>query len=215
MSDRMSAGIYAAELARAEQRLSDGSALMRRLISRHGPCALSPNWRRTPYESLVRAAAYQQLHGKAAEAILNRFIALFPETRFPTPEGVLGASEDELRSAGLSRQKIASIRDIAQKASVGIVPLKRAEISRCDNDEIIRRLTQVRGVGPWTVEMLLIFTLGRLDVLPVDDYGVRSGYSKASRRKLPVSPGELREIGRKWAPYRSVAAWYFWREAGD
>lgn len=214
MPDRMSAKIFAAELSDAEQRLSAASAMMRRLIATHGPCTLSPNWRRSPYEALVRAVAYQQLNGKAAEAILNRFIALFPETRFPTPEGVLGASEEQLRSAGLSRQKIASIRDIALKASEGIVPRKRSEISRSSNDDIIGRLTQVRGVGPWTVEMLLIFTLGRLDVLPVDDYGVRSGFTKASRRSLPVTPGELREIGRKWAPYRSVAAWYFWREAG-
>jgi DNA-3-methyladenine glycosylase II len=209
----MSAEIFAGELANAERRLSTASALMRRLIARHGPCTLSPNWRRSPYESLVRAVAHQQLHGKAAETILNRFIALFPDSRFPTPEGVLGASEEQLRSAGLSRQKIASIRDIAQKTSEGLVPKKRSEIKQSSNDDIIRRLTQVRGVGPWTVEMLLIFTLGRLDVLPVDDYGVRSGFAKASRRQLPPTPGDLREIGRKWAPYRSVAAWYFWREA--
>ncbi|HUW36204.1 MAG TPA: DNA-3-methyladenine glycosylase 2 family protein [Rhodocyclaceae bacterium] len=214
MSMRMSAATYAAELAVAERRLSDGSALMRRLVAAHGPCTLVPEWRRSPYEALVRAVTHQQLNGRAAETILGRFIALFPDSRFPMPEEVLTASEEALRSAGLSRQKVAAIRDIAMKAGEGIVPMRRAEISKSGDDDIIRRLVQVRGVGQWTVEMLLIFTLGRLDVLPADDFGVRSGFTKASRRRLPVTPAELREIGAKWAPYRSVAAWYFWREAG-
>jgi len=214
MSMRMGAATYAAELAVAERRLSDGSALMRRLVAAHGPCTLVPEWRRSPYEALVRAVTHQQLNGRAAETILGRFIALFPDSRFPMPEEVLTASEEALRSAGLSRQKVAAIRDIAMKAGEGIVPMRRAEISKSGDDDIIRRLVQVRGVGQWTVEMLLIFTLGRLDVLPVDDFGVRSGFTKASRRRLPVTPAELREIGAKWAPYRSVAAWYFWREAG-
>ena len=213
MTDLTKAGIFAAELYKAEKRLAKDCPLMRRLIARHGPCRLSPEWRRSPYESLVRAVVHQQLHGKAAATILQRFVALFPESRFPTPEGVLGASEEQLRSAGLSRQKIAAIRDLAQKTDEGLVPGRRSEIKLCSDDEIIARLTQVRGVGPWTVEMLLIFTLGRLDVLPVDDYGVRSGYAKASRLEQPPTPGELRETGKKWAPYRSIAAWYFWREA--
>ena len=213
MSRRMSAARFALELADAERHLSAGSALMRRLIVVHGPCSLAPDWRRTPYEALVRAVTHQQLNGRAAETILGRFIALFPETPFPMPENVLAASEDDLRSAGLSRQKVAAIRDIALKASQGVVPMKRSEISRSSDDDIIRRLIQVRGVGQWTVEMLLIFTLGRLDVLPVDDFGVRSGFTKASRLPLPVTPRELREAGSKWAPYRSVAAWYLWRAA--
>ena len=215
MPKQMSAARFAADLADAEQHLSAGSALLRRLIAAHGPCTLVPDWRRSPYEALVRAVTYQQLNGKAAATILGRFIALFPETRFPMPAAVLAASEEDLRSAGLSRQKVAAIRDIAMKASEGVVPMKRSEISRSGDDDIIRRLVQVRGVGQWTVEMLLIFTLGRLDVLPVDDFGVRAGYTKASRRQLPVTPAELRDIGNKWAPYRSVAAWYFWREAGS
>ncbi|OIQ91910.1 DNA-3-methyladenine glycosylase 2 [mine drainage metagenome] len=213
MPKAMSAALYAAELAAAERHLFDGSALMRRLIAAHGPCALAPEWRRSPYEALVRAVAHQQLNGRAAQTILNRFIALFPDSRFPMPKDVLAASEEDLRSAGLSRQKIAAVRDIAIKAEEGIVPMKRAQISSSGDDDIIRRLVQVRGVGQWTVEMLLIFTLGRLDVLPVDDFGVRAGYTRASRRESPVTPAELREIGRKWAPYRSVAAWYFWRAA--
>lgn len=213
MPRAMSAATYAAELVVAERRLSDGSALMRRLIAAHGPCTLVPDWRRSPYEALVRAVSHQQLNGRAAETILNRFIALFPDSRFPMPKDVLSASEAALRSAGLSRQKVAAIRDIAIKAEEGIVPMKRAQISRSGDDDVIRRLIQVQGVGQWTVEMLLIFTLGRLDVLPVDDFGVRAGYTKASRRRSPVTPAELREIGRKWTPYRSIAAWYCWREA--
>ncbi len=213
MSSLINSERFAAELVAAERHLSAGSALMRRLIAAHGPCALAPEWRRSPYEALVRAVAHQQLNGRAAQTILGRFIALFPETPFPMPEDVLAASEDDLRSAGLSRQKAAAIRDIALKASQGVVPMKRSEISRSSDDDIIRRLIQVRGVGQWTVEMLLIFTLGRLDVLPVDDFGVRSGFTKASRLPLPVTPRELREAGSKWAPYRSVAAWYLWRAA--
>ena len=211
----MNAERFAAELVVAERRLAAGSALMRRLIDAHGPCTLAPEWRRSPYEALVRAVAYQQLHGKAAETILKRFIALFPECRFPTPAVVLAASEERLRSAGLSRQKIAAIRDIAQKAGEGIVPMRRAELKDSADADIVRRLIQVRGVGQWTVEMLLIFTLGRLDVLPVDDFGVRSGFDKAGRRRSPVTPAQLREIGGKWAPYRSVAAWYLWRAAAS
>lgn len=205
---------FPAALAAAERRLAAADPLLGDLIARHGPCSLAPDWTCSPYQALVRAVVYQQLHGKAAAAILQRMIALFPGTAFPNPHDLLAVSDDCLRSAGLSRQKIAALRDIARKSLDGIVPLDRAGLADAGDEELIRRLTQVRGVGRWTVEMLLIFTLGRLDVLPVNDYGVRNGYRKATRQDSPISSRELRERGTVWAPYRSVAAWYFWRETG-
>ncbi len=204
---------FAASLRRAERALARRDPLMRRLIHRHGPCALEPRWTRTPYQSLVQAVVYQQLSGKAASTIFDRFLALFPGEAFPAPERVATADEDLLRSAGLSRQKAAYIRGIAEHAVTGIVPTRRAALTRTGDEEIIERIVAVKGVGRWTVEMMLIFTLGRLDVWPVDDYGVRKGYSRAVGREDLVSPRELRQYGEAWAPYRSVAAWYFWRES--
>jgi DNA-3-methyladenine glycosylase II len=192
--------------------LARADPLMRRLIRRHGCCALAPDWRRTPYEALVRAVIHQQLAGAAARTIHGRFLALFPGVRFPAPASVLAATDEALRSAGLSRQKAAYIRDIAARAASGEVPLRRGALSKLSDDEIVARLTEARGVGRWTVEMLLMFTLGRLDVLPVDDYGVRSGYAKAAGVER-IAPEALREIGLRWAPYRSIAAWYCWRAA--
>ncbi len=204
---------YAEQLAVAEKRLSKTSPLLRRLIRANGPCTLAPAWRRSPFQALTEAVIYQQLNGKAAARILQRFIDLFPETSFPSPEQLLRTGEDALRSAGLSRQKSAYLLDIAAQTIEGVVPLKRSAFERSSDDEIIARITQVKGVGRWTAEMLLIFTLGRLDVLPVDDYGVRKGFSIADGRSIPVTPGELRELGAAWAPYRSVAAWHLWRAA--
>jgi DNA-3-methyladenine glycosylase II len=197
----------------AEKCLGKSDPLMRQIIRRHGPCTLSPNWRRTPYQSLVQAVVYQQLSGKAAATIFDRFLALFPGERFPAPERVAAVDEELLRGAGLSRQKAAYIRGIAKHAVTGIVPTRRAALARARDEEIIERIVAVKGVGRWTVEMMLIFTLGRLDVWPVDDYGVRKGYSRAVGREDLVSPKELRQHGNAWAPYRSVAAWYFWRES--
>ena len=204
---------YLAELALAEKHLSKADPLMRRLVRAHGRCGLQPEWKRPPFEALVEAVVYQQLNGKVADKIFQRFIELFPATPFPTPAQVLEASDEAMRSAGLSRQKTATIRDIALHAHSCLVPTKRAAIARSSNEAIIERLTQVKGIGRWTVEMLLIFTLGRLDVLPVDDYGIRKGYTRAAGLDEPVSPRELREQGAIWAPYRSVASWYLWRAA--
>jgi DNA-3-methyladenine glycosylase II len=204
---------FAEHLLLADRHLARSGALMRRMVRKHGPCGLKPDWRETPYESLVQAVVFQQLHGNAARAILRRFVQLFPGDAFPAPELVADASDEALRGVGLSRQKAAYIRDIARQALAGVVPTKRASIARRSDEEIIERITAVKGVGRWTVEMMLMFTLGRLDVWPVDDYGVRKGYSKAARREPMVTPRELREIGEVWAPYRSVAAWYCWREA--
>lgn len=209
----MSRKIYPEQLGLAEKHLSKADPLMRRLVRAHGPCLMAPDWKRSPFEALVQAVIYQQLNGNVAGKILQRFVDLFPGAPFPTPAQVLAIDDDALRSAGLSRQKMAYIRDIALQTTAGVVPLKRAAIARSSDEAIIERITQVKGIGRWTVEMMLIFTLGRLDVLPVDDYGVRKGYSRADGRDDFVAPRELREIGGIWAPYRSVATWYLWRAA--
>lgn len=196
----------------AEAALSRGCALMRRLIRTHGPCGLVPETRRSPYEALVSAVAHQQLHANAAEAILRRFRALHPGVKFPKPEHVLDTSDELLRSAGFSNGKILAIRDIAAKTQSGLVPT-RAMATRMSDDELIERLTAVRGVGRWTVEMLLIFTLGRGDVFPSDDFGVRNGFRIAMKLDELPKPKELRSHAERWQPHRTLAAWYLWRAA--
>ena len=148
----------------------------------------------------------------AANTILGRFTKLFPGRRFPRPEDLAGVTDDALRGAGFSRAKVAAIRDIAEKTLTGIVPASR-HIHRLPDDEIVERLTEVRGVGRWTVEMLLIFQLGREDVLPADDFGVRNGFRLAYKlRELPKVK-ELLAHGERWRPHRTTAAWYLWRAA--
>ena len=181
-----------------------------RLIRKVGPCTLKPRNGRSPYESLVQAVVYQQLNGTAARTILGRFKALYPGRRFPAPEDVLASPDEALRGAGLSRAKTAAIKDIAARTLEGVVPTLRA-IKRLSDAEIVERLTTLRGVGPWTVEMLLIFTLGRLDVLPATDYGVRKGFALVYGWKDLPTPKELLDYGERWRPHRSTAAWYFWR----
>jgi DNA-3-methyladenine glycosylase II len=190
--------------------LSKADPVMRQLVRRVGPLTLQPDKRRTPFQSLVRAVANQQLNGKAAETILGRFIALFPGRRFPLPEDLAGVDDDRLRACGFSRAKVAAIRDIAAKSLSGVIPNSR-QIARLSDDAIVERLTEARGVGRWTVEMLLIFQLGRPDVLPVDDFGVRNGYRLAYRHGEMPKPKELLVIGEKWRPHRSAASWYLWR----
>lgn len=183
----------------AEKLLSKRCALMRRLIRTHGPCALVPESRRSPYEALISAVAHQQLHAKAAESILRRFKALFPGVRFPKPEHVLETSDELLRGSGFSAGKILAIRDIADKTRSGLVP-SRAKAMKLSDDELIERLTAVRGVGRWTVEMLLIFTLGRGDVFPSDDFGVRNGFRIATKLDEMPRPKELRAHAERWQP---------------
>jgi len=207
----MNAKAHVAALREAEHALAAADPLMRALIARHGACRLEPHWRRGPYEALVRAVMHQQVHGRAAEAILQRFMDLCPTESFPGPASVMNLPEEAVRAAGLSWQKVSYVRAIAAAALEGTVPLRRGDLAGLDDDAVVARLVQVRGVGRWTVEMLLIFTLGRLDVLPVDDYGVRAGFVRSSGDREAVTPRELRTIGARWAPYRSVAAWYLWR----
>ena len=185
--------------------------VMGRVIARHGPCALVPR-KLSPYESLLRAIAHQQLHGRAAESILARFVELSGNGRFPSPETVLALRTTAMRRCGFSQAKARAIRDIARHAVSGVVPTKRG-CARLSDDELIERLTAIWGVGRWTVEMLLIFRLGRPDVLPVDDYGVRKGFAVAFGRSALPTPKELTAYGERWAPYRTVASWYLWRAA--
>jgi DNA-3-methyladenine glycosylase II len=192
--------------------LSKRCKVMRRLIRHHGPCTLVPEGQRSPFESLVRAVAHQQLNGTAAETILRRFRALFSGKRFPTPAQLATVNDDALRAAGFSWAKIRAIRDIAAKTLDGTVPTSRA-IRTMPDAEIIERLVQVRGVGRWTVEMLLIFKLGRPDVLPIDDFGVRNGYRIAFGLSEMPKPKELLALGERWRPHSTTAAWYLWRAA--
>ena len=183
------------------------------LIGRIGPCRL-PIVPREPYEALVRAISHQQLHARAAENILGRFIALFPDGGFPPPHQVLAAEESALRACGFSGSKVAAIRDIAAHRLSGAVP-SYADAALLDDGALIERLTVIRGVGRWTVEMVLIFTLGRPDVLPVDDFGVREGWRLIQRHDTQPKPRALAAIGEAWTPYRSTAAWYLWRAADE
>ncbi len=200
-----------AELSAADPRLAA-------LIARAGPFNLKLKSQHSPFEALLESIIYQQLHGKAAEAILRRLLAHFGELH-PAPEHVLATSDEMFRSVGLSGSKTRALRDLAAKTLDGTVPTL-ARIRRMPDEEIVARLTQVRGIGPWTVEMLLIFRLGRPDVLPVTDYGVRKGFALTFLRlpktkpfeagMLPM-PGQMLRRGERWRPWRSVASWYLWR----
>ena len=180
------------------------------VIRKVGPCRLKLRARRSPFEALVHSVTFQQLNGTAAATILGRVKALYPQRRFPTPDDVLATPDERLRAAGLSRAKTAAVKDLAAKTVAGVVPSARA-LARMSDQEIVERLTTVRGVGPWTVEMLLIFTLGRPDVLPASDYGVRKGFAVVYGHKDLPKTKELIAFGERWKPHRTTAAWYLWR----
>ncbi len=182
------------------------------LVKRHGPCGLRgirPPGER--FESLTRAICAQQVAGAAARAIHGRFLALFDGA--PTPEAVLARRPATLRRVGLSNAKEASIRDLARKVEGGEVRLDR--MARLDDGRVVEELTRVRGIGRWTAEMFLMFQLGRLDVWPTGDYGVRKGFGAAWGLDAVPEPDDLESWGAVFRPYRSVVAWYCWRAAGD
>ena len=195
----------------ATRHLIQADPVFATLIRRVGRCGLVVA-RDEPYAALVTAIAHQQLHGRAARAILARFQALYPGTAFPTPAQILSTPDATLRACGFSAGKVAAIRDIAARTAEGLVPTRRAA-ARLSDAVLIERLTAIRGVGRWTVEMLLIFTLGRPDILPVDDFGVREGFRRLHRLAAQPRPRELAAMGEAWAPCRSTAAWYLWRAA--
>ena len=183
---------------------------MAELIARSRRYNITPTVSIRPFDALAESIAYQQLSGKAAATIFGRVRALYPKRKWLDPAQLLATPDETLRAAGLSRAKTAALKDLAAKTIDGTVPSGRA-LLRMTDDEIITRLTTVRGIGRWTVEMLLLFDLGRPDVWPVDDYGVRKGFAKTFRRRKLPTPKQLMKLGEKWRPYRSVAAWYFWR----
>src|SRR5580698_6549570 len=162
------------------------------------------------YESLLEAIMHQSIAGKAAQAIYARIKALGRDGRAPTPEELLRVSRHRLRKCGLSRAKVAAVRDLAQKTIDGVVPTIEAA-QKMSDQELVDRLISVRGIGAWTVEMFLIFRLGRPDVLPIHDYGVQKGWALTYRKKMIPKPKDLLKFGERWRPYRTVASWYMWR----
>ena len=200
------------DISKATRHLIEVDPDLAKFIRKIGSCNLKPDKSRTVYASLVRSIVYQQLTGKVAGIIFNRLLDLFPGKRFPTPQSILSISIERLRSAGLSNQKAQYIRNIAQASIDGIVPDSRMA-NRMTDQQLVNQLTSIKGVGRWTVEMLLIFRLGRPDILPVTDYGIQKGFAVVKRLEEHPKPKELIVAGEFWSPYRTVATWYLWRAA--
>ena len=197
-------------MSSAEKHLAGTDPRFAALIAQSLSYNIKPPALIRPFDALAESIAYQQLSGKAAATIWSRVRALYPRRKYLDPRIVLETLDESFRGAGLSGNKIAALKDLAAKTLDGTVPSVRA-LARMTDEEIIARLITVRGIGRWTVEMLLLFDLARPDIWPVHDYGVRKGFAKTfGRRKLPT-PKQLMKFGEKWRPYRSVAAWYFWR----
>ncbi len=194
--------------ASAQRTLSRADPVLGAAIKLLGPCTLKRG-RGSPYEALLSAIVHQQIHGNAAAAILGRFKSLH-DGRYPSPDELLALPDTALRACGLSASKQAAMRDVAAKTRDGTVGDRRA-LRRLNDEAIIDRLVTVRGVGRWTAEMLLMFTLNRADVLPVDDFGVREGFRLLYGRKEQPKPRALAEYGLRWAPFRTTASWYLWR----
>lgn len=206
MSDPTSDRLDADTLKRARRALLRRDPVLAPVLRRYGSCNLLPSG--DPYRALLHSIIYQQLAGAAASAIEGRFRALF-RGRLPKPAALLDAADSELRSAGLSRQKIAALRGVAQAFADGTLSDRR--LYKMSDEAVVETVTQLRGIGEWTAHMLLMFSLGRPDVLPVGDYGVRKGAMQLYGLKDLPKPSELESLAEPWRPYRSVAAWYLWR----
>lgn len=198
------------DVADVERRLRESSPSMARMIDRIGPLGLQIH-SLSPFEALLRSIVYQQLAGSAASAIWSRVRACFSRGR-PTPRVLLALDAVHLRDAGLSAGKLAAAKVLARRTMDGTIPTRRQATTMSD-EELVQRITTVKGIGPWTVEMFLIFGLGRPDVWPVLDLGVRKGLARTFRRRELPTPREALLLGRKFAPYRSAAAWFMWRAA--
>lgn len=179
------------------------------MIMALGPCQFEAKPQRDPYQALIRAVAYQQLHPKAGDAILARFLAVY-QGLFPRPQQLLETPFDTLKACGFSARKIETIHGIALGSLSGKVPSFTVASSMSD-EALIEQLVQLKGIGRWTVEMLLIFTLGRMDILPADDYGIALGYQRLKQLPDPPKPKALSKMGEAWRPYRTIACWYLWR----
>jgi 3-methyladenine DNA glycosylase/8-oxoguanine DNA glycosylase len=190
--------------------LSDADPMLGALIARVGPCLIRTPHTQSLFAAVARAIVYQQLSGSAAATILARVKAIYAPKRFPTPRDILATPPERLRAAGLSTAKTAALRDLAERSLDGTVPMMR-RVRFMGDEEVIERLVQVRGVGRWTAEMLLMFRLGRADVLPVSDLGIRKGFALTfGSRRLPAAI-TIERRAERWRPYRSVACWYLWR----
>lgn len=179
-----------------------------RLIQTVGPCTFTSKPEREPYEALVRGVAYQQLSTKAGDAILAKLIRQFGV--FPTPQQLIAAEFDDLRSAGFSGRKIETLKGIAEGTIHGLVPAREAADAMSD-EALIAQLVTLKGIGQWTVEMMLIFTLERMDILPADDFGIADGYRRLKNLDAAPKRKQMKEIGMAWRPYRTIASWYLWR----
>ena len=180
------------------------------LIDRIGAYAIELHAAKSLFEALLRSIIYQQLHGRAAATIHGRVLALLAAHGGPVPEAIDRVTDAELRTAGLSRAKLSAIRDLAEKCKLGIVP-ELDESRQMSDEELVARLTEVKGIGPWTVHMLLIFTLARPDVMPTGDFAIRLAFKRLYGKRRDPSPELILRATRSWSPYRSVASWYLWR----
>jgi DNA-3-methyladenine glycosylase II len=204
---------FVAQVTEAERRLARRDPALRPYIKRHAPCRLRPHTRY--FETLVDAIISQQLSTKAARTISNRFKALYAPARFPRPDQILATPDDVIRAVGLSNSKVSFIKDLAAKTDCGSLRLRA--LSRLPDDEVVEMLTSVKGIGVWTVHMFQIFSLGRLDVLPVGDLGIRRGVERLYGFDHLPTADEIEAVAdaNGWRPYRSVASWYLWRSGED
>ena len=201
--------VDSAHLQHASQFLSQLDKDWEHLIATVGDCTFEAKPEREPYEALIRAVAYQQLHAKAGDAIIKRLLNIYGDV-FPTPAALLATEFEALRACGFSARKIETIQTIAEGALSGLVPT-RDDADAMADEELIERLVTLKGIGRWTVEMLLIFTLKRMDILPADDFGVVEGYRRLKKLDSAPKRKEIAEIALAWSPYRTIASWYLWR----
>jgi DNA-3-methyladenine glycosylase II len=192
-------------MRKALNHLKKSDPVLREIIERVGPCRIE--YASPEFHSLAEAIVYQQLNGKAAVTIFKRFAALAGEPL--TPEGILRLTDEQLRGVGLSKQKSGYLKDLAAKTAAGLLDFSR--LPDLSDEDVIRHLTQVKGIGVWTAHMFLMFSLKRPDVLPTGDYGVRAAMKKHYRKRKLPQPKDMEKIARAWAPYRSIACWYLWR----
>jgi DNA-3-methyladenine glycosylase II len=192
-------------MRKAVNHLKKSDPVLRAIIERVGPCRME--FGPPEFASLAESIVYQQLNGKAAVTIFNRFAALAGDPI--TPEGILKLSDEQLRAVGLSKQKSSYMKDLAEKTKAGLLDFSK--LPALSDKEVIEHLTQVKGIGVWTAHMFLMFTLKRADVLPTGDYGVQAAMKKHYRKRKMPKPKEMEKIARAWSPYRSVACWYLWR----
>lgn len=198
------------DLAAATRHLAERDECLKRLIAETVPFQMDQDRLQSPYAALLESIAYQSISGKAAATIFGRVKALSASGGVPTPQEMLKLHKPALRKAGLSGAKILAMKDLARKTLEGIVPTHN-QAEKMSDEELVERLVSVRGIGAWTVEMFLIFRLGRPDVLPIHDLGVKKGWSVAYGKKYMPKPKELLAFGERWRPYRTIATWYMWR----